>query len=316
MGARIVLIIIIVAGLGLGLYLYTSGVFVQGISQFNSLINVSSTFSLFHISTSSTIHGPSAPVGPAAPTGSSQSQETSDSSQNGTPAINPANIPAGYTLAQLSPYFREVSFGGVSAGSFYNYGTITLNAYFNNSNATGTIDITGWLIKSSSGNEYIPKAVNMYDPTGLAPATDINIKNGDTVYLYSSSAPLNLRLNKCIGYAAHVANFVPALPQSCPYIDRAQLRSFSSVCQNYLNSIGSCQSPDLSSVQVPRNDYACMNYIENNFTYRSCFNAHSADADFLSNQVWVWTGDNIIDSYNGTISLFDNNGLLVSTYDY
>jgi hypothetical protein len=228
--------------------------------------------------------------------------------------INPANIPAGYTAAQLSPYFHDVLFGSVSAASFYSYGTITLND--DDYNSTGTIDITGWQIKSNDGDEYVPQAVDLYDPTGLAPESDINVKTGDTVSIYSTSAPFNLRLNECIGYAAHVANFVPALPLTCPYINQSQLQEFSGVCQNYLDTIGQCQTPALSGPQVPTNDYACMNYIENNFTYRSCFNQRSENADFLSNQVWVWTGSSPVNQYHDTVRLLDKNGLLVDIYTY
>jgi hypothetical protein len=74
--------------------------------------------------------------------------------------------------------------------------------------------------------------------------------------------------------------------------------------------------PVLSGPQVPTNDYACMNYIENNFTYRSCFNQHSADANFLSNQVWVWTGSSPVNQYHDTVRLLDKNGLLVDIYTY
>ena len=142
------------------------------------------------------------------------------------------------------------------------------------------------------------------------------MKVGDTLFLYSSSAPFNLRLNECIGYAAHVADFVPALPLTCPYIDQSQYQDFSGVCQNYLQSIGQCQVPDFSSPQIPESDYACMNYLENNFTYRSCFNQHSADPNFLSNQIWVWTGSSPVDQYHNTVRLLDKNGLLVNLYTY
>ena len=57
-------------------------------------------------------------------------------------------------------------------------------------------------------------------------------------------------------------------------------------------------------------------YLENNFTYKSCFEAHDGDANFLSNQVWVWTGSNVVDQYHDTVQLLDKNGLLVDLYTY
>jgi hypothetical protein len=312
MGTKIGIIILIIIALGVGVYLYSSGAFVNGLKGFNSAFSASSTFSFFDFGSSSVARGPSAPIGPAAP----QAQATSagSASSSATTTINPANIPAGYTLAQLSPYFQKVRLSGVSAGTSYYYGTITLGD--NNYNSTGTIDITGWQIKSQNSGEYIPQAIAVYDPSGLTPAGDILMKNGDTVYLYSSSAPFNLRLNECIGYVAHVADFVPALPLNCPQVKQSQIENFTGACQNYINSLWSCQAPNMSSPQIPRTDYACQDYLENNFNYKSCFEAHDGDANFLSSQIWVWTGSNVVDQYHDTVKLLDRNGLLVDIYTY
>ena len=311
MGAKIGFIIIIIVALGVGVYLYSSGAFVNGLKGFNSMIDASSTFSFFDLGSSSIAHGPSAPIGPAAPQAQGSSAGAPSSA---TTTINPANIPKGYTLAQLSPYFQKVRLSGVSAGTSYYYGTITLSDedYY----STSTIDITGWQIKSQDSGEYIPQAIAVYDPSGLTPASDILMKNGDTVYLYSTSAPFNVRLNECIGYVAHVADFVPALPLNCPQVNQSQIQNFTGQCQNYINTLWGCQAPNMSSPQIPRTDYACQDYLENNFTYKSCFAAHDGDANFLSSQVWVWTGSNVVDQYHDSVKLLDRNGLLVDLYTY
>lgn len=333
MGEKIWFIIVVIIALGIGLYLYSSGVVVTGVHDLSSLFSVPSGTPLFGGANASSSasssswswwnlfapegHPPVAPsIGPSQSTGGGGAPSSGGGFGNGggTATINPADIPAGYTAAQLSPYFHDVTFGGISAATLYSYGTITLND--DDYNTTGTIDITGWQIRSNDGDEFVPQAVNLYDPTGLAPASDINMKQGDTVFLYSSSAPFNLRLNECIGYAAHVANFNPPLPLTCPYINQSQLQNFSGACQNYLDTLGACQAPNFSSPQIPQNDYACMNYLENNYTYRSCFNQHSEDPNFLSNQVWVWTGSSPVNPYHDTVRLLDKNGLLVDIYIY
>jgi hypothetical protein len=334
MGGKIVFIIIIVVGLGLGLYLYNSGALVKGVGGFNSLFPAPTS-----VSTSTAASGSGASTstgssfwsflglpstnahitGPSIPPGEPASQPTTigaPSSGGGTAnVINPADIPAGFTAAQLSPYFHEVRFGGISPGTSYYYGTITLN-YDDYNAPSSTIDITGWQIKSKDSGEYIPQAVDVYDPSGLTPESDILMHNGDTVYLYSSSAPFNLRLNECIGYVANIADFNPPLPDSCPGINLSQIQNFTGECQNYIESIGGCSQPNMSSPEIPRNDYACQDYLQNNFTYKSCFAAHDGDANFLSNQVWVWTGSNVVDQYHDSVELLDRNGLLVDIYTY
>lgn len=332
-GKTVILIIIIIIGLGVGLYLYSSGAFVKGVNGFNSLFPAPSS-SVSHAAGGSTstsgsfwsfldlpgfnssLTGPSIPPPQQQTTGSGPASGSTGSSGIGSsnPNLTAANVPTGFTLDQLSPYFHDIRLSGVSAGTSYYYGTITLSD--DNYNSTDTIDITGWQIKSRDGGEYIPQAINIYDPTGLTPPSDIIVKQGDTVSLYSSSAPFNLRLNECIGYVAHVADFDPALPLSCPEVDQSQIQNFTGACQEYIDSIGGCEQPNMASPQIPQTDYACQDYLENNFTYKSCFQAHDGDANFLSNQVWVWTGANVVDQYHDSVELLDRNGLLVDLYTY
>jgi hypothetical protein len=324
---KIAIIVLIVVTLGAGLFLYhfetTGGL------KIPSLFTLSSSTHFSFFPGQKAITGPVTPAGApsTAPNQTTVGASGSSSVSGGAvqpstsitvdpSTINAAEIPAGFTVAQLSPYFHEVRFESVSPGTSYYYGTITLVTYFKNSAATGTIDITGWQIKSKNSGEYIPQAVNLYDPSGLAGASDIRMNNNDTAYLYSTSAPFNLRINKCVGYIAHVANFQPALPLNCPYTDQSQIANFTGACQNYIQTLGSCQQPDMSSLQIPRTDYACQSYLENNFTYKSCFQAHTGDADFLSNQVWVWMGGNVVDQYHDAVDLYDRSGLLVDQYTY
>ncbi len=319
MGEKIWIIIIIIVALGIGFYLYSSGVAGHALGDFGSVLSFPSSTHLFGASSSTSTSfwsfNFSAPYVPTVPPGQSTiTAPPAPPSLTNNP-VDPADIPAGFTAAQLSPYFQEVRFGDVSAGYYSYYGTISLYTNFPY-NATGTIDVTGWQIKSKNSGEYIPQAVDVYDPSGLTPASDILMQSGDTVYLYSSSAPFNLRLNECIGYVANVAAFDPSLPLDCPQVDQSAIENFTGECQEYIDSIGNCQAPDMSSPQVPQTDYACQDYLENNFTYKSCFAAHAGDADFLSNQVWVWTGSNVLDRYHDTVELLDRNGLLVDIYTY
>lgn len=331
-GKTVVFIIIVIIGLGLGLYLYNSGAFTKGVNEFNALVPPPSSSSSQGTGSSASSSGGgsfwsflgipslgSSIAGPSIPPPQQQESiitaPSSGSPATGNPNITPANIPAGFTAAQLSPYFQEIRLSGVSPGTSYYYGTITLTDD-DYANPSSTIDVTGWQIKSTDSGEYIPQAIDVYDPSGLTPASDILMKQGDTLYLYSSSAPFNLRLNECIGYVANVADFEPALPLSCPPVNQSAIQNFTGECQEYIDSIGGCQQPNMSSPEIPENDYACINYLENNFTYKSCFNAHDSDPDFLSNQIWAWTGSNVVDQYHDRVELLDRNGLLVDLYTY
>ncbi len=228
---RIIFVVLIVIVIGAVVYAIHSD---AGHINFSGLKNIFQ----FHSSTVSLMpSGAGSGSGTGGDTGNTNGQSYGTGTGTGLGSIAASSIPAseippGFTAAQLSPYFKQVRFGGVSAATLYNYGQITLVASFYNS--TGTIDVTGWRVVGHDGNEYVTQAVNLYAPTGLAPESDIQMKSGDYLYLYSSSAPFNLRLNECTGYMANVANFVPALPQTCPYINYSQLQSFSGACQNFI----------------------------------------------------------------------------------
>lgn len=310
MVGKIITVIIIVLVLGFGVFVYEVATHPQamGLPSWLGITASSSAFSFGLSSQGPTRVPPTLP--PASPSNGTIITSPGSSS---TPAIDPSQIPAGYSLAQLSPYFHQIRLGGVSVGSAYYYGTINL---YSNLNTGENVDITGWQIKANRGQEYIPQVINLYDPSGLTSPSDIILHNNDTVSIYSSSAPLNLRLNECVGYLIPMLNTNPALPDTCPYVDRSAIQNFSGACQNYIESLGTCQQPNLTNPEVPSNDYACQDYLENNFNYKSCFDAHVNDPNFLSNQIWVWAGSNVSDPDHDTIKLLDKNGLLVDLYSY
>jgi hypothetical protein len=326
MGGKIKAILIAVVVIGVAVYIYNSGIFSKGATSLGSLLSFPSSSSSSTASSSGSSGSSSSPswlswfgVGsgpatlPTIPPGPPPTTIESPASAGQTTAINPADIPAGFTLAELSPYFGEINFGGVSAGTLYSLGTITLDADLNQNE---TVDITGWQIKALNGGEYIPQAIQVYDPSGLTAPSDIQMKNGDVVYLYSSSAPFNLRINECSGYINQFANFTPQIPENCPQVNYSEIQNFTGQCQQYIETLGACQVPDMSNLEIPRTDYACQDYLENNFTYKSCFTDHEGDANFLSNQVWVWMGSNVINPYHDKVELLDRNGLLVAIDTY
>jgi hypothetical protein len=308
MGGKIAFILIAIVVAGLVLYAYNANLGGQATNFFKSLSPAASTSTPVQTSSPGSQTGPSYTPPP---------QQTVIA-PTPTSSINPANIPAGFTAAQLSPYFGQVRFGGVSPsyGSAYSgsYGQISL--YANPPEQSSTIDVTGWEIKTNAGGEYVPQAVAAYDPSGLAPASDIRLKSGDSLTLYSSFAPVNLRLNACMAYFPDRAQFNPQLPNSCPYNDNSAAQNFTGACQNYIQSLGSCGTPNLSDPRIPQNDYNCISYLQHNFSYLSCFNAHRTDPNFLSNQVWVWMGASPLDLYHDRVLLLDRNNLLVDIYKY
>lgn len=259
-----------------------------------------------------TKHAQGSRIGPAAPV--AQPKPTSAPTST-APQISPQEIPQGFTLQQLSPYFRKVHLTSLSVGGF---GLIGQVGFYTSFGQGEQVDVTGWRVQGNRGALFVPKAVQVYDAVGLTPETNIVLKSGDSLYLYSggqSAVGKNIRLNKCLGYLPTANNFKPGIPRSCPPVDRAELVNFSGQCQNYIQSLGSCTVPDFGDVRIPLPDYACRAFLEK-LNYRGCVERYGKDKDFLQNQVYGWIGAVPFDQYHDKIRLFDGKGLLVDTYEY
>ncbi len=322
MGGKIWTILFGVVIIGVVVYLWNSGLVNKGTGGLEAFFPPPSATSSAFSSTppgfgSGLLSGGIGNSAPAAPATPIVPPPTYISSPAPTttflnPGINPLEIPAGFTASQLSPYFKEITIGSSYSGFSGTYGQITLST---NLSQNESVDVTGWELKSNHGSEYVPQAVEVYQPSGFAPAADIQLSEGQTLYLFSNAGPINLRLNECIGYMQRDLNTNPQLPLTCPYINQSQISSFTGSCQNYIESLPACTVPDNNDPRVPPTDYACQQFL-NNLNYGGCFSQHYGDADFLSNQWWAWTGNNIADPYHDNIQLYDHNGLLVDEYSY
>ena len=309
MGTKIWRIILFVIIIGVIVFIYNS------IGYLKNLGNYSSFFPKFGTSTnafSSTPPGFSPPVGTPPASAIPYTPPVYNPGQTYTQPPSAKQIPAGYTKDQISPYYGEIGIGSVYGGYGGSSGQIVLYSYLNQNE---TVDVTGWQLRGNRGSGFIPQAVEVYQPSGFAPAGDIHLGPAQSLYLYSAQGTINLRLNKCIGYLQKNLNTNPPLPQSCPNIDPAQLSSFTGACQNYILSLPACTVPTNNSMSIPQNDYACQQFLTT-LNYSGCFNAHFGERDFLSSQWWVWTGSSIADPYHDNIRLLDRNNLLVAQYSY
>lgn len=346
---KVIAIILIVVALGVGLYFITSG----GAARLGSVIKFGSASTTISASGSgsSTASGGTggasaaappasssnpiaaffqmlfAPHGqitlPTVPGGNGSSGGTSgygntgsggNSNPSGPPNIPADEIPAGLTLAQLSPYFHEIRFNGIGQSEI---GLVTSPAY---NTPTSTVDITGWEIKTNRGGEFIPQAENIYYPTGVGSENDIilTISDYNTQYvnLFSNSAPVNLRLNECLGYLNDTNQFNPPFSNSCPTPDLSDISQFTGACQNYIESLGGCQTPNFSSYYFPQKDYQCEDYLEGKYNYNWCVSTYATSPNFLGDEWRVWMGSSPLDPYHDTVELLDRNGLVVDTYTY
>lgn len=231
------------------------------------------------------------------------------------PAIVP---PSGFTADDLSPYYGQVKFSSVYQGSSYIPSRFSVRT---NYTLSAPIDITGWSVKSNTGNLLIPGAVSDFNPSSLNQIGDIVLKSGDYVNFYSNFNPIGIsfRLNVCTGYLNNTYKFNPPLPKNCPTMYKpSEIATFSGACQNLIKSLGGCSTPSadkINSVPGP-NDAECRAVL-NRFNYGGCYNYHRNDANFFSNEWDVWIMNQMnFDWSHDRLLLFDRNNLLVDQYIY
>jgi len=247
----------------------------------------------------------------ANPTGADASHPTP--TYYGRLNLSPSQIPPGFSIRDISPYFGQIKLSAYPGAPGF-YSQITLTGNFPVSG--GSLNVTGWLMKGNRGSQYVPQAVDVYDPSGMTPQGDIYMKNGDMLSIYSNSSAIgiNFRLNECMGYLANTNNFVPPLNFSCPTTDRSEIINFTGQCQNYVTSLNSCQMP-APNPPISIYDYSCRSYLDK-LNYGGCFSKHRSDYNFLSNQWYAWSGSQFLDFQHDRLLLFDSNGLLVAEYTY
>ncbi len=232
------------------------------------------------------------------------------------PTVATSEISYGFGRTELSPYFHRVRLGSVAPGSgFGSYGYISLIPYL--SGTTERILVSDWLLQANRGGLFVPRAVSVYDPSGLSDEGVVSLKSGEFFSIYTGvSSPIgkNMRLNKCIGYLENTNRFIPPLPRSCPLPARTELRGFSGQCVDYVYSLGSCGT-SAPNPPIPQYDYACRDYLSK-LNYRGCFDGHRADLDFLGNEWRAWTQSQFLDPRHDRVLLLDSQGLLVDVYEY
>jgi len=178
-----------------------------------------------------------------------------------------------------------------------------------------SLDLTGWEIKSKGDQTYIPQAVNVYLPGGFGSPQDIIVKDNGYLNIYSAQGPAgqNMRLNECIGYLNNTYQTNYLFPNSCPalYQSRADIVNFSSGCQDYITSLGSCAAPDLNNQSIAY-DAACKQFLADRANYGGCFSAYRNDPNFLSNQWFIFLGDyHFLNQEHDKVDLYNKSGQLI-----
>ncbi len=207
---------------------------------------------------------------------------------------------------------KKVSIGSVSR---YGKNEISLRAsYF--SAQDEKVNITGWKIKSAQkGETVIGKGINL--PQFDIATSDIWLRSGESADISIGLSPLavNFRANNCFGWLNNLYNLGYSLYYCSGGYKLADLTGLDSACQDLILRAGYCQA--LSGDVLNKSSYQCRQWAEKNMNYNACVASNRADSSFYKG--WkIYTGNNnpFFDPLHDTIELYDQNGLLVDSYEY
>jgi Sec-independent protein translocase protein TatA len=213
-----------------------------------------------------------------------------------------------------------LSYINESTNSSQEYATIRVSG-----NATSTIQVTGWILKSlSTGNQVtIPKGTYLFFTGMINTEDNILLTGGDTLYLVTGTSPVgaSFKVNKCSGYLGQFQTFVPYLSNSCPAPRNEDLSSIpklviNDACLDYINSMSQCR---IQMKSLPVNwSSECVNFIYDKINYPSCVNTHKSDNDFYKKEwrVYLKRSESLWKDRRETIVLYDNVGKIVDTLNY
>lgn len=220
-----------------------------------------------------------------------------------------------------SIYKDKVTLGFVNRSTNPNSEYIIIRA----KNATTTIPITGWTLKSKSSGVTvtIPKATYLYFADTSNVEQDIYISKNDVVYLVTGRSPngASFKINKCSGYLTQFQKFIPSISNRCPLPRDEDLSSIpnrviNDACFDYIERMPRCR---IQTAPLPQNWSAeCYDFIYEEINYPSCVNTHKNDSDFYLGEwrVYLKRSESIWKRSREEIVLYDNVGKIVSTLKY
>jgi len=184
------------------------------------------------------------------------------------------------------------------------------------------INISGWTIEGKEGLR-IKLGTGIYLPHAgqVSNKQVIFAQPGSNIFVVTGDGPLgnSFRLNKCTGYFEQFQDFIPRLPEVCPYPKDEVLPRFfdnDDDCFYYVKGLPKCRIHD---DPIPVNlSYECKLYIQDEINYDSCVALHKNNSDFYQNEWRIYLGrdEELWKSRRELITLRDENDIVLDWVSY
>lgn len=232
---------------------------------------------------------------------------------------NKETIAKGTILQNKSEYYGQIKIYYVVNSSNPDEEYLTLKL----EEGAGTIDITGWTLRSDYSGEgvTIPQGTYLYFKGIQNGVDDIRVTGGEYVYLITGKSPVgySFKINKCSGYLNQSIKFNPRINNDCPTPIKENMSGIPKTvandeCIRYIESFPRCK---VQTENLPVEwTTECKQFILDKLNYPSCVNIHKNDSDFYGVEwlVYLNKGNPLWHISRENVTLYDRNGKAVSTY--
>jgi hypothetical protein len=194
---------------------------------------------------------------------------------------------------------------------------------------TQKVNVTGWRIRSTvTGAQIVIGGAANLPIENVVDRSPITLSDNSRVIVSPGSSPVgtSFRINKCTGFFEEDHNFVPTLPNQCPYVSDdapAPSKTIDDECLDYIGSLPRCttfRDRDFPKDEDGVNEIgnACRTFLLTKVNYPTCVANHVTDTDFYKKEWRVYTGQRGIYTreQREKLVLLDNLGKVVDYYSY
>lgn len=255
--------------------------------------------------------GPGGKFGSLQPTGTKELAPASGRDRE--PAVPAPKLESG-----VSPYRGGVKISSVSGASSGGLKDQYVRIY-NTGSEKKPIYIHNWSIANTQGKRYF------LGEGALIPLVSdksaVKFEPNQEALIHTGSSPINagFRENACTGYLNENNDFSPRLSESCPRINVTKLVRLKDVCLRFLeNKFSICRMPLISGEDTIGIGDECSQFITDHMNYKGCVDDFRNASDFYRNtwHLYLNRTEKLWRELHDIIILYDENGLIVDTYQY
>lgn len=173
---------------------------------------------------------------------------------------------------------------------------------------TSSVNLEGFKIKTSLINLTLEKTNKVLYPLLFETKESLILNPGERLILLAQKSPIgiNFKINRCLHFYPGLENFkegtcfLPEIPNYLP-----------AKCKEKISRL-TCRFIDLNTISKEFGFfYECQKFVEENFTYKGCFEKNNQKKDFHENKWYYFLGERTLVEKFDELIFLDPNGLVI-----